>query len=65
MFKKETVGSLDQATKMRNIMSNYLDRVDADQSQFKNYIDNMKKDTIFDMFMHVIDGKNDILSDNL
>ena len=46
-------------------MSNYLDRVDADQSQFKNYMDNMKKDTIFDMFMHVIDGKNDILSDNL
>lgn len=44
---------------------NYLDRVDADQSQFKNYMDNMKKDSIFDLFMHVIDGKNDIMSDNL
>ena len=43
-------------------MNGFIERIDKDLSLFKNYLDDLKKDSVEEMFGKL--DKNDFLNDN-
>ena len=66
-YENSNINKIDQLNKEKDDLNEYGDRIDADLSKFKNYFDDMKLDTMKQMFEKIginVEDK-DLINDNL